>query len=123
MPSPTEIAVRTYAAAWEELDPAERARMIDACFATDGRIATTGDGIRGRAALAAAIAEFRADPRGLRVRIAGAIDIQGRRFRFHTVIEHRDGTVANAFDAGEVDADGRIAILLAFGGSMPEGPA
>ena len=38
MSSPTEIAARAYVAAWQEPDPAIRARMIDACFAADGRI-------------------------------------------------------------------------------------
>ena len=114
MPSATEAAVLTYAAAWAEPDPDKRARMIEECFAADGRIATSGAGICGRAALAAAITEFRADPRGLSVRLAGAIDVQGRKFRISTVVEQRDGAASGFFDAGEVDADGRIAILITF---------
>jgi len=114
MASPTEIAARTYAAAWTEPDPAERARMIEACFASDGYIATSGDGIRGRSELAAAITELRADPRGLSVKLVGAIDVQGRKFRLRSVVEQRDGGATAFFDAGEVDAEGRIHTLLAF---------
>lgn len=78
MSNPIEVAARTYGAAWAEPDPAERTRLIEACFAADGRIVTRGDGIRGRAGLAAAIAAFFADPRKLRARIAGPVDVQGR---------------------------------------------
>ena len=106
--------MRTYAAVWAEPDPDTRARMIEDCFAADGRIATSGAGICGRAELAAAITEFRADPSGQTVRLAGAIDAQGRKFRIHTVVEQRDGSAAAFFDAGEVDADGRIKILITF---------
>jgi hypothetical protein len=114
MASSIEATVRTYAAVWGEPDPAKRARMIEECFAADGRIATSGAGIRGRAELAAAITELRADPRGLAVRLAGPIDVQGRKFRIHSSIEQRDGGSTAFFDAGEVDADGRISILITF---------
>lgn len=106
--------MRTYAAVWAEPDPDTRARMIEDCFAADGRIATSGAGIRGRAELAAAITELRADPRGLAVRLVGAIDVQGRKFRIHSVVEQRDGGTTAFFDAGEVDVDGRISILITF---------
>jgi hypothetical protein len=38
MPSPTEIAAQTYVAAWKEPNPVTRARLIDGCFAVEGRI-------------------------------------------------------------------------------------
>jgi hypothetical protein len=118
VPSPTEIAAQTYVAAWQEPDPAARARLIEACFAVDGRIVSRGAVIRGRTALAAAIADLRADPRGLSARLASAIDVQGPIFRLRAVVEDRDGRVVfDGFDAAEVDADGRIVVLLAFGPS------
>ena len=55
MPSPTEVAARTYVAAWQEPDAAARARLIEACFAADARIVAPGSVICGRAALAKAI--------------------------------------------------------------------
>lgn len=89
MSSPTETAARSYVAAWQEPDPAARARLIEACFAADGRIVAPGSVIRGRAGLARAIA-----------------DREGR-------------VVFEGFDAAEVDTDGRITILLAFSGAPP----
>jgi hypothetical protein len=120
MPTPTEIAAQTYVAAWQEPDPAARARLIEACFAADGRIVSRGAVIRGRAALAAAIDGFIADPRGLRPRLPSAIDVQGPLFRFRALVEDRDGRVIlDGFDAAEVDADGRITVLLTFGPAPP----
>jgi hypothetical protein len=118
--SPTEIAVRAYAAAWQEPDDTIRAQMIDAFFAEDGRLVTGGTPICGRAALAKMMATFRADPRGMTARLVEPLDVQGRLFRFRAVVEHRDGTVAESFDAGEVDADGRISTLLTFNGHSVE---
>jgi len=120
MPTPTEIAARTYAAAWQEPDAAKRLEMIEACWATDGRLVTPSGGFRGRAALAKAMDAFRADPRGMTARIAeGSLDIQGVVFRFRSELEHRDGTIVPGFDAGEVDAEGRITTLITFNGPPP----
>jgi hypothetical protein len=121
MSSPTEVAARTYVAAWREPDAAARARLIDACFAVDGRIVAPGTVIHGRAGLAKAIGDLFADPRGLSARLTSAINVQGPLFRFRSVVEDRDGRVVfDGFDAAEVDADGRITVLLAFGGAPPE---
>jgi SnoaL-like domain len=120
MPSPTEVAARTYVAAWQEPDPAARARLIEACFAADGRIVAPGSVIRGRAELARAIGDLLADPRGLSARLVSAIDAQGPMFRFRSVVEDLDGRVVfDGFDAAEVDASGRITVLLAFSGAPP----
>jgi hypothetical protein len=120
MSRPAEIAAQTYLAAWREPDAAARVALIDACFAVDGRIVSPGALIRGRAALAAAISDFLSDTRGLSARLASSIDAQGPIFRFRAVVEDRDGRVVfDGFDAGEVDADGRIAVLLTFGGASP----
>jgi SnoaL-like domain len=120
MPSPAEIAAQTYVATWQEPDAGARARLLEACFAVDGRIVSPGAVIRGRAALAAAIEAFLADPRGLSARLMSAIDAQGPIFRFRSVVEDRDGRIVfDALDAGEVDVDGRITALLTFGGASP----
>src|SRR4029077_13826511 len=112
MPSPTELAARTYIAAWQEPDAAARARLIEACFAADARIVAPGAVIRGRAGLAKAIDDLFADPRGLSARLTSAIDVQGPMFRFRSVVAEREGRVVfDGFDAGEVDADGRITVL------------
>jgi hypothetical protein len=118
MPSPTELAAQTYVAAWKEPNAVTRARLNDGCFAAEGRIVSPGSLISGRPALAAAIDAFFADPRGLSARLVGAIDAQGPIFRFRSVVEDRGGQVVfDGFDAGEVDVDGRITVLLTFGGA------
>ena len=121
MSSPVEVAARSYVAAWNEPDAAARARLLEACWAVDARLVTGGDGYRGRAALDAAMAKFTADPRRLSARFTSPIDVQGRMFRFTGVVVQPDGTIvgAEAHDAGEVGADGRIAILFTFVGPLP----
>jgi hypothetical protein len=117
------MAAQTYVAAWKEPDAVTRARLIDRCFAAEGRIVSPGAVISGRAALAAAIDGFFADPRGLSARLVSAIDAQGPIFRFRSVVEDRDGRIVfDGFDAGEVDDDGRITVLLTFGGASPMPP-
>jgi uncharacterized protein YbaA (DUF1428 family) len=121
MSNPTEVAARSYIAAWNEPDAAARARLLEACWAVDARLVTGGDGYPGRAALDAAMARFVADPRRPAAVLTSPIDVQGRMFRFRGVARCADGTVlGESFDAGEVDADGRIAILLTFVGPLPE---
>jgi hypothetical protein len=116
MSIPSEVAAQTFVKAWQEPDPAARARLIEACFADDGRIVSRGAVIHGRAGLATAMNEFFADPRGLSARLVGGIDAQGQLFRFRSAVEDRDGRVVfDGFDAAEVDAEGRIKVLLTFG--------
>jgi hypothetical protein len=114
------MAAQTYVAAWKEPNALTRARLIDGCFAAEGRIVSPGSVMRGRAALAGAIDDFFADPRGLSARIGSAIDAQGPIFRFRSVVEDRDGRIVfDGVDTGEVDVDGRITVLLTFGGASP----
>ncbi len=118
MASPVEVAVETYIKLWSERDPAARAAMLDACFAADGRIVTRSREIRGRAALEREIATLQADPQLASIRVASAIDAQGTTFRFVGIAEWRDGRTAEAFDAGMIDGDGRIALILTFAGPL-----
>jgi hypothetical protein len=120
MPNAVEIAVETYIRAWSERDPAVRAKMIEACFAADGRMVTRSREIRGRAALADLMMRILADPQLVRIRVTSAIDAQGTTFRFRGVVDRRDGTSAEAFDAGEIDAAGQISLLLTFAGPLGE---
>lgn len=103
-----------------ERDPAAREKLIAACFAEDGRIVTRSAVIRGRAGVDAMIARFLADPQLLAFRLASVIDAAGTTFRFRSIVERRDGTRIEFFDAGEIDADGRIATLLVFAGPLAD---
>ena len=116
--TPVESAVETYIRAAGERDPAARAKLLEACFAEQGRIVTRSSVIRGRAAVDAMIARFHADPDVLGFRMASVIDAVGTTFRYRSIVERRDGTTVEVFDAGEIDSDGRIATLLVFAGSL-----
>jgi SnoaL-like domain len=120
MPSPVETAVQGYIRASGERDPAARANLIEACFADDGRLVTRSGVIRGRAGVDALIARFLADPELLGFRLASVIDAVGTTFRYRSIVERRDGTTVEFFDAGEIDADGRIATLLVFRGPLAD---
>ena len=120
MPTAIEMAVETYIKVWGERDPARRATLIEACFAPDGRIVTRGRDIVGRAAFADAVAELQARAPFDRIRLTSAIDAARTTFRFSGVVDYQDGTSAENFDAGEVDATGRITTLLTFAGPLRE---
>jgi hypothetical protein len=117
-----EAAVDTYIKASSERDPALRTTMIETCFAEGGRIVMRSREIRGRAALSAAIGGFLEDPQFIRIRVTSVIDARGTTFRMRAVVERKDGTSPESFDAGEVDASGRIALILTFAGPLGDAP-
>jgi len=118
MPSVVEAAVGTYIRAVSERDPGARALLLESCFADDVRIIARSREIRGRAAVADEIARALADPQVLAIRVISAIDAGATTFRFRSVIERRDGTQLEFFDAGQVDATGRISLILTFAGAL-----
>ncbi|MGE0867749.1 MAG: hypothetical protein AB7P03_04245 [Kofleriaceae bacterium] len=122
MPSRVEAAVQTYIRAAAERDPNARRTLIADCFADDGRIVTRSGVIRGHDAVDAMIARFHADPHTVGFRLTSAIDAAGASFRFRSLVERRDGTAVEFFDAGEIDGSGRISTLLVFSGPLADVP-
>lgn len=120
MPTPVETAVHTYIRAAEERDPAARARMLEACLADNIRFVTRSSVIHGRAGVDAMIARFHADPTMRRFRLTSVVDAVGTTFRYRSVAERHDGTGIEFFDAGEIDAEGRISTLLVFAGPLAD---
>jgi hypothetical protein len=118
MKSSVEIAVTTYIRAASERDPKLRDAMLESCFAADGRLISRNREVRGRAALANEIARLVVDPQFERIRIVSAIDTGETTFRFQSSVERRDGTALVFFDAGQVDATGRISLVLTFAGDL-----
>ncbi len=114
--SAVETAVRTYIRAAAERDPAERAKLLEACFADDVRFVTRSGVIHGRAGIDAMLVRGLDDP----FRLASAVDAIGTTFRFRTIVTRRDGSELEFFDAGEIDADGRIRTILVFTGSLAD---
>jgi hypothetical protein len=120
MSSPVEAAVDTYIRACCTRDPVVRSELLEASLAPDVRMVTGGREIRGRAALIEELTRSLADPRLLRIRLLSAVDARGTIFRYRAVADMRDGTSAEAFDAGEIDADGRISLILTFAGALAD---
>jgi len=118
MPSPVEVAVGTYVRACCERDPALRSELLEACLAVDVRMVTGSREICGRAALIQELTRFLADPQLLGIRVLSAVDARGSIFRYRALADMRDGTSAEAFDAGEIDATGRISLILTFAGPL-----
>lgn len=118
MPSPVERAVQTYIRACSDRDPAARAALLEECFAADGRLVTRSREIRGRAAVAEMLTRFYADPDVVRIRMLSVVDTGRTTFRFHSAAELRDGTSLESFDAGGIDGDGRISVILTFSGPL-----
>ncbi len=120
MPSPIESTVQLYIRASGERDPVARAELVEACFAEDGRFVTRSGVIRGRAGVDAMIARSLADPQLLGFRLASVVDAAGTTFRYRSIVERRDGTSLEFFDAGEIDDEGKIATLLVFAGPLAD---
>ncbi|MES1185717.1 MAG: nuclear transport factor 2 family protein [Myxococcales bacterium] len=120
MASAVEVAVDTYIRAAKEPDATRRGQLLEACFAENGRMVTPGREVRGRAALAEMFTRFYATQQVLRIRLTSAVDARGTIFRYRAVAEMRDGTSAEAFDAGEIDESGRISLILTFAGPLGE---
>lgn len=121
--TPAEAAARTYVAMWMEPDRDRRRALLEQCFAAEGRLVARGRTLRGREALWTSMEAFFADPRGLRTRLTSEIDANETSFRFRAVLERPDGGVAvEAHDVGEIDADGRIAVLYTFNGPLKDAP-
>jgi hypothetical protein len=120
MATPVQTAAETYIRAAGERDPAARAKLLEACFAEDGRFVTRSSVIRGRAAIDAMIARGLADPQLVGFRLTTVVDAVGTTFRFRSLVERRDGTTLEFFDAGEINADGKIATLLVFAGPLAD---
>lgn len=114
-----EQAARNYAEVWREDDRDERAALLESCFAAEGRLVGRSRTLRGRVAVAAMIESALSDPRGFSARRTSAIEAAGAAFRFRSVVDFGDGSASiEGEDAGEIDADGRIAVLYAFTGPL-----
>jgi hypothetical protein len=117
-----QSAVEAYIRTWTEPDPAARVALLEAHFAPDVRFVTRSKEVRGRAALAKEMSSLLADPQLLRIRLVSVVDARGTTFRFRAVADRRDGTSPETCDVGEIDAEGRISLVLTFAGPLGDAP-
>ena len=120
MASSVEVAVDTYIRACCTRDPALRAELLEASLAPDVRMVTRSREIRGRPVLIQELTRLLADPALLGIRVISAVDARGTTFRYRAVADMRDGTSAEAFEAGEIDGEGRISLILTFAGPLAD---
>lgn len=111
-------AVDLYIEASSERDDAKRLAMIEACFAANGRFVMRSRTLVGPAAVSAMIGETWANPAIERLEVTSQIDAVGTTFRYASAVVKRDGTGLAFFDAGEIDADGKIITMLVFAGPL-----
>ena len=122
MSSAVENAVGNYIRAVGERDEGVRAALLEACIAEDARVVTRERVVAGRDAIAAMVRRFIEDPAVEGFRLTSAIDLGVRTFRYSSMVQFRNGKVVEFFDAGEVDAEGKISFLLVFDGVLAQPP-
>ena len=112
-----------YLAAWHEPDAELRRAHLTAVWAPDGLFVDPRDRIAGREALLAHITRFRQEFPGLTFEATSGFELHHDVFRYTWQMRTPDGNVAlRAFDVGQLDSQGQIALLIGFFGPFPELP-
>ncbi len=112
--------IATYFRAWNEPDDDARARLLEACWAEDGKLTGPQYERTGRAPVAAQIGEFLRQYSGSRIVPTSGCDAHHDVVRFGWRIERGDGSVLmEGQDTGIVGSDGRLARILMFYGPLP----
>lgn len=81
---------------------------------------TGGREIRGRAEVLAMLDRFWSDPEVLGVRVTSVVDARGAIFRYRAVTDFRTGPSVEVFDAGEINGEGKISLILTFAGPLED---
>ena len=112
--------VDTYVRAWHERDVTIRRRLLQESWAASGVYVDAGSTIDGLDALVDAIDEFHERRPGVRIEVRSVIDGFGPHFRFvWATIDDQGAVLREGVDVGQLDADGRIASIIAFSGVVP----
>lgn len=111
--------IAIYARAVIERDAAVRDQLLAQCWAEQGRLITQQREFVGRAAVSQMVGQFLAREDVVGVRMLSPLDVHATIFRYLACVDLRDGRSPESFDAGVVDDQGRIALMLTFVGSLP----
>ena len=115
-----DTVVDRYLQVWNETDPGARRAAIDELFAADVRFVDPLAAVEGRAAVDALIAGAQSQFTGLVFTPGGPADAHHDQGRFTWHLGPAGGEpVAIGFDVAELDADGRIKLVLGFLDKMP----
>ena len=110
-----DAVVQRYLTTWNETDPAARRKAVDDLFSEDVRYVDPVAAVQGREALDALIGAVQAQFPGFVLTAGGPADAhhdQGR-FTWHLGLPGAEPPVIG-FDVAELDADGRIRLVLGF---------
>jgi hypothetical protein len=111
--------VATYAAAWDELDPEARDRLLEECWAPEGVYVDPTARAEGRASLSAYIGGFHRRLPGYRIDVTAGPDGHGPHLRFAWEMKRPDGSVElEGMDYAELDGDGRLRRIVGFFGAI-----
>ena len=110
-----DTVVRQYLEVWNEVDAVARRKRLDEVFAESVRYVDPLAAVDGRAALDGLIGAARQQFAGMVFSPAGAVDGHHDQVRFGWRLGlPGEEPVAAGFDVAELDADGRIRLVLGF---------
>jgi hypothetical protein len=113
--------VLEYVAAWNEPDAATRLEILERCWADDAAYVDPNVELRGRSALCEHISKVQAGRPGARIEMMSGVDAHHRVVRFLWRLVRADGSFGEAsIDFGEVDANGRLTMIVGFFGEAPK---
>jgi hypothetical protein len=116
--------VDPYLAAWNEIDPSSREKLIAVVWATDGRLVDPPLAASGHGEISDMAAALHAQFPGHQFRRASEVDEHHGHFRFAWQLVGPDGSVAlSGIDVGALDENGHIAEITGFFGDLPVGEA
>ena len=116
-----EDVLRTYGAAWNTDDEAERRKLLEDAWADDGYYCDPTGEAAGRDALVAMIGGAREMFAGFTIEQTSGVDEHHGWARFAWRMDGADGaTITDGFDAVELADDGRIQRIIGFFGPFPE---
>lgn len=119
MPVPTDLADR-YIAVWNQTDPAERRRAVDALWSPQARYVDPLSVANGREEIDAAIAAVQTQFPDYGFRLVGDIDAHHDQARFAWEFGPAGGHAPIAgFDVAVTDAPGRLELVLGFLDRVP----
>lgn len=124
-PKPAEAGidalVAVYCAAWNEIDPEARGKLLQQVWADDGVFVDPTSDVVGREALSQAIAGFQKQFPGARIEMASRTDRHHDVIRFSWRAIGADGaTLIEGIDFGELDDQGRLRKIVGFWGPLPD---
>ncbi|MBA3460368.1 MAG: hypothetical protein H0T46_10435 [Deltaproteobacteria bacterium] len=89
-------------------------------FYEPARTSSLEPSLKGQKAFARGSPPFSRRPAGPRLSHGERINAAGSTIRYRSIVERRDGTTIEFFDAGEIDAAGRISTMLVFTGPLAD---